>query len=168
MNSTIDYVNEDQKGPRMLGATYFLDKTNFGGIIDLGAVAADPRSKGAKDGWLTSQLWNKGIRTGVQTCALPIRWDQDGRHPRGGLISRPFQVARPDSSSGSRATGHLLADTRQILLPTSSATSRLPCWSITTPTGRPMAFSSLSRKPVSTSIGWPFGLPSAKGTKITL
>jgi len=64
MNSAIDYVNEDQKGPRMLGATYFRDKTNFGGIIDLGAVAADPRSKGAKDGWLTSQLWNKGIRTG--------------------------------------------------------------------------------------------------------
>ncbi|BBP75373.1 hypothetical protein CCU68_07175 [Pseudomonas gingeri NCPPB 3146 = LMG 5327] len=64
MSSAIDYVNEDQKGPRMLGATYFLDKANFGGIIDLGAVAADPRSRGAKDGWLTSQLWNKGIRTG--------------------------------------------------------------------------------------------------------
>lgn len=59
-------------------------------------------------------------------------------------------------------------DTRQMILPTSSATSRAPDLSNATPTGRPCALPSASTKPVSTSCGAPAGLPSAKGTKITL
>ena len=43
--------------------------------------------------------------------------------------------------------------TRQITLPTSSATSSAPVLSAVTPTGRPIALPSAERKPVSTSIG---------------
>jgi hypothetical protein len=60
------------------------------------------------------------------------------------------------------------AVTRQITLPTSSATSSAPRASIATPTGRPSAPPSSSRNPVSTSIGAPAGRPAAKGTKTTL
>ncbi len=61
------------------------------------------------------------------------------------------------------------AVTRQITLPTSSATSNAPCLSSATPTGRPKAVPSALRNPVSTSTGAaPEGLPCAKGTKITL
>ena len=58
--------------------------------------------------------------------------------------------------------------TRQIALPTSSATSKAPCLSITTPTGLPSALPSSLRKPLRTSIGMPDGLPFTKGTNITL
>ena len=58
--------------------------------------------------------------------------------------------------------------TRQIALPTSSATSNAPARSTGTPTGRPKAWPFVSRKPVRTSSGGPDGRPSAKGTKITL
>jgi glutathione synthase/RimK-type ligase-like ATP-grasp enzyme len=57
--------------------------------------------------------------------------------------------------------------TRQIVLPTSSATSSAPRESMATPTGRPLALPSSSRKAVSTSIGTPDGLPPVKGTKTT-
>lgn len=58
--------------------------------------------------------------------------------------------------------------TRQITLPTSSATSNAPWRSSATPTGRPNALPSSLKKPVKTSIGKPAGLPALKGTKITL
>ncbi len=54
--------------------------------------------------------------------------------------------------------------TRQTTFPTSSLTNNAPVLSKITPTGRPCAFSSALRKPVSTSTGWPAGLPSLKGT----
>jgi hypothetical protein len=55
--------------------------------------------------------------------------------------------------------------TRQMTLPTSSATSKLPARSIATPTGRPNASRS-ALKPVRTSTGCPAGRPGAKGTLI--
>jgi hypothetical protein len=54
--------------------------------------------------------------------------------------------------------------TRQITLPTSSATSNAPLRSIATPTGRPSALPVSSRNPVSTSTGGPLGCASEKGT----
>lgn len=54
--------------------------------------------------------------------------------------------------------------TRQMTLPTSSATSKAPLRSIATPTGRPSALPLSSRKPVSTSTGRPLGCASEKGT----
>jgi hypothetical protein len=68
----------------------------------------------------------------------------------------------------SRAKSQSAAVTRQIRLPTSSATSSAPCRSKTTPTGRPSASPAALRNPVSTSTGSPAGRPSSKGTKITL
>ena len=58
--------------------------------------------------------------------------------------------------------------TRQIVLPTSSATSNAPRESIATPTGRPCASPASVRNPVSTSTGVPAGFPPANGTKMTL
>ena len=76
--------------------------------------------------------------------------------------------ARRGWSTRSARSGASAGVTRHTLLPTSSATSNAPVRSITTPTGRPRASSSLSRKPVSTSTGLPAGRPLANGTKITL
>ena len=58
--------------------------------------------------------------------------------------------------------------TRQMVLPTSSATSRAPCASIATPTGLPIALPSSVTNPPSTSMGSPDGRPPENGTKITL
>lgn len=58
--------------------------------------------------------------------------------------------------------------TRQMTLPTSSATRSPPERTPSTPTGRPMASPLSLRKPVRTSCGGPAGLPSLKGTKMTL
>src|SRR5688572_18422999 len=71
---------------------------------------------------------------------------------------------------GSDALTDYLVDpeTRQTVLPTSSATSNAPRLSITTPTGRPIASPFGLTKPVSTSIGIPEGFPPVNGTKITL
>ena len=58
--------------------------------------------------------------------------------------------------------------TRQMVLPTSSATSSAPRLSIARPTGRPWARPFESRNPSTTVMGnSPVGLPFAKGTKIT-
>ena len=59
------------------------------------------------------------------------------------------------------------AAARQMTLPTSSATSSPPRPSSATPTGRPCARPSASRNPLSTSMGSPFGLPSANATNTT-
>ena len=64
--------------------------------------------------------------------------------------------------------GQDAALTRQITLPTSSATSSAPFASSTTPTGRPYAWPSSLKNPVSTSTGGPTARPSTNGTKITL
>ena len=56
------------------------------------------------------------------------------------------------------AVGATFPVTRQIVLPTSSATRSAPARSTATPTGRPRA-SPLSIKPVSTSSGMPLGAP---------
>ena len=56
------------------------------------------------------------------------------------------------------------ATTRQMTLPTSSATSSAPRLSSVTPTGRPLAAPLALRKPVSTSTGIPDGLPASNGT----
>lgn len=58
--------------------------------------------------------------------------------------------------------------TRQMALPTSSATSKAPRASKATPTGRPRALPSALRKPVSTSCGRPCGRPSWNATNTTL
>ena len=58
--------------------------------------------------------------------------------------------------------------TRQIVFPTSSATSSDPVLSIATPTGRPIASPFSLMNPPRTSVGGPAGLPPRKGTKITL
>jgi bacterioferritin (cytochrome b1) len=50
--------------------------------------------------------------------------------------------------------------TRQMVLPTSSATSNAPCWSMATPTGRPNARPLALRNPLSTSTGLPLGCPA--------
>jgi hypothetical protein len=76
------------------------------------------------------------------------------------VIAQPlfFLSGQPDSPLLGRHAPHLVAHIirhQQIT----------PCLSITTPTGRPIAFSSALRKPVSTSIGAPLGLPPANGTK---
>ena len=90
-------------------------------------------------------LWKLRRSTG---CAACVR----------GNCHCPASRRRPDQGA---------AVTRQMVLPTSSATSRLPRPSSATPTGRPLACPLASRNPVSTSIGSPAGLPSTKGTKIT-
>src|SRR5688572_26524481 len=61
-----------------------------------------------------------------------------------------------------------VAVTRQIVLPTSSATSRAPRVSIATPTGRPLASPLSFTKPVRTSTSGPDGAPFANGTNTTL
>lgn len=82
----------------------------------------------------------------------------DGRRPTATLGWSYAAPSPPDD-----------AVTRQIALPTSSATSNPPRPSIATPTGRPMASPLLLTNPVSTSTGIADGLPlSSKGTKITL
>jgi hypothetical protein len=58
--------------------------------------------------------------------------------------------------------------TRQTVFPTSSAISRAPDLSMASPTGRPRAFSSEFRKPVTTSSALPVGRPPLNGTKTTL
>jgi hypothetical protein len=58
--------------------------------------------------------------------------------------------------------------TRQIVLPTSSATRSAPDLPTATPTGRPCAVPSALKNPVRTSSGGPEGRPPSKGTKITL
>ena len=59
--------------------------------------------------------------------------------------------------------------TRQIALPTSSATSSAPARSTATPTGRPRAHRrSRPGTRVTTSSGSPAGRPLAKGTNTTL
>ena len=64
---------------------------------------------------------------------------------------------------------HPLEDIRQILLPPSSDTSRLPSGSCSSPTGRPHTsrFSGAIIHPVRKSRGSPLGLPPEKGTKAT-
>src|SRR6185312_17542445 len=58
--------------------------------------------------------------------------------------------------------------TRQIVLPTSSATSNAPSLAIVTPTGRPRAWPFASRNPVNMSIGLPTGCPFRNFTNTTL
>jgi len=58
--------------------------------------------------------------------------------------------------------------TRQITLPTSSATSSAPRLSKATPTGRPQASSCGERNPVRRSTGLPDGRPFSKGISTTL
>jgi hypothetical protein len=81
------------------------------------------------------------------------------------LVLRAIHRGRP-AAALARVAG--AAVTRQMRLPTSSATSSPPRPSGATPTGRPSALPEVSRKPVSTSSGGPEGRPPAKGTKTTL
>src|SRR6266571_5064686 len=88
-------------------------------------------------------------------------------------VWRPRKRERERGSARRHDTAYRDADfsdgvTRHTALPTSSATNSAPCLSILTPTGRPWASPLSLRKPVSTSCGFPAGLPSANGTKITL
>jgi hypothetical protein len=55
------------------------------------------------------------------------------------------------------------AETRQTLLPVSSAINSPPLPSTARPTGRPRALSPSTRKPVTTSSGGPEGRPSTNG-----
>jgi len=55
------------------------------------------------------------------------------------------------------------AETRQTLLPVSSAINSPPLLSTARPTGRPRALSPSTRKPVTTSSGGPEGRPSTNG-----
>jgi len=66
-------------------------------------------------------------------------------------------MAGAGAASAATVTG-AAALTRHTLLPTSSATSSAPLLSSASPTARPLAWPPL-RKPVTTSIGFPAGLP---------
>ena len=79
---------------------------------------------------------------------------QAWRHREASLILRP---------------GYLPAEvTRQTVFPTSSAIRSAPVLSTASPTGRPRALPSASRKSVTTSSALPLGRPPMKGTKTTL
>ncbi len=58
--------------------------------------------------------------------------------------------------------------TRQTILPTSSVVNKAPSLSTATSTGLPIASSLSLMNPDRMSSGSPAGMPSAKGTKITL
>jgi hypothetical protein len=96
------------------------------------------------------------------------RLDASGQQPNEPERRAIPGATRPGDDQSSLAVLVAAEVTRQILLPTSSATSSAPWPSIATPTGRPSASSSALRKPVSTSTGSPSGRPSANGTKMTL
>src|SRR3569833_1013846 len=73
------------------------------------------------------------------------------------------------SRGNSRFLSHVaqlppVAVTRHTVFPTSSAISSAPVLSTASPTGRPRAWLSLLRKPVTTSCAMPSGLPSLNGT----
>ena len=74
----------------------------------------------------------------------------------------------PRGRGGSVESSYCAGVTRQMILPTSSATRSAPALSSTTPAGRPFASPSSLKKPVSTSSAAPDGIPSVNGTKITL
>lgn len=77
--------------------------------------------------------------------------------------------ALSQAPSGALCADHLpAAVTRQTVFPTSSAIRSPPDLSIASPTGRPRAWFSLLRKPVTTSCAMPSGFPSLKGTNTTL
>jgi hypothetical protein len=101
-----------------------------------------------------------------------LSWRRDATpvgQPRLGIDVRPSSGGTSGSASAADDGPRYRApETRQTVLPTSSATSSAPFESIATPTGRPMALPSRSRNPVSTSTGGPEGVPPVKGTKITL
>ena len=82
------------------------------------------------------------------------------------VVRGPFSWVRSDVAL--ERLQHSQGLMRQIVLPTSSATSNPPRVSTATPTGRPYASPSGLRKPVSRSIGMPVGLPLANGTNTTL
>lgn len=100
-----------------------------------------------------------------------FRWlgspPQPGADAEGSGIDAAGSAAGTGSAPGSGA-GVVVSvfgpSTRQITLPTSSATSNAPLRSMATPTGRPSALPLSSRKPVSTSTGGPLGRASEKGT----
>jgi len=89
------------------------------------------------------------------------------RDGKTGHASRCLASVRPSSRTsrvGHRNTFDYRAETRQMVLPTSSATKSPPRVSSATPTGRPIASPSAPRKPVSTFVGKPDGRPALKGT----
>ena len=96
------------------------------------------------------------LRLGSPSGALSAFGDE--------LTPLPFAKMSSISALGSQ----LRRLTRQMTLPTSSATSSAPLLSIATPTGRPIALLSGPIKPVRISCGRPLGLPFRKGTKTTL
>lgn len=125
---------------------------------------------------VSSAATNRFLHDADPGCAHRLR-PPSGRPPMrdGGMalwgpcVSRnqlvvPAGLRKRSTCPSQRAFGV----TRQITLPTSSATSSAPRLSDATPTGRPCALPSASRNPSSTVIGGPLGLPSANGTNNTL
>jgi len=102
------------------------------------------------------------------TCCSVRRIPPRSCQPSRNWAWRPATSVPPHpraAADGGVRQGCLL--TRQMMLPTSSATRRAPSRATATPTGRPRARPLASRKPVSTSTGAPFGAPSANGTNTT-
>lgn len=109
------------------------------------------------------------LRTSPSSTFGPPSYERRGMALWGPCVSRnqlvvPAGLRKRSTCPSQRAFGV----TRQITLPTSSATSSAPRLSDATPTGRPCALPSASRNPSSTVIGGPLGLPSANGTNNTL
>lgn len=95
-------------------------------------------------------------------------------YPEAGAVDDPeleypaYQDPGPaagDAGEGAGAEAAPGALTRQMTLPTSSATSSAPVRSAVTPTGRPIALPSESRNPVSTSTGFAPGAGSPRAPK---
>ncbi len=114
---------------------------------------------------------------GVKPGAMPPCGTNE-RPPDCGICSNPNEAHRQNSHlrleewcgrmCGRRTQFGEAADTRQTLLPVSSAISKPPRLSTARPTGRPRALSTSTRKPVTTSSAGPDGRPLANGTKTIL
>lgn len=131
-----------------------------GGMSDLEAVVVEGVGAAAVEGVVATAgavdsevAFEAGIAVGADAVAI----DAIAGAVAAAGVPRATRVAIDDGPT-----------TRQIMLPTSSATSRPPPLSIATPTGRPQASPSGLRKPFSTSTGGPDGLAPLNGTKITL
>jgi len=121
------------------------------------------RSTGSRGTVFASALAGRAApRTGSTAWPAATQTARSPPAARDGECSKhraASSVSRCRDAAAQRA-----AATRQIVLPTSSAISSAPRPSTATPTGRPRARSSASRKPVSRSRGAPAGLPDSNGT----
>jgi hypothetical protein len=129
-------------------------RPNDDAIRDLDVIEREPRhQRGVSD---LAHHSHHGVspRSDSSTATRATESVQAWRHREASLILRPdYWPAEV---------------TRQTVFPTSSAIRSAPVLSTASPTGRPLAFPSASRKSVTTSSAFPLGRPPLKGTKTTL